>query len=96
MVIKVNMARWAGPVAQSPRLAPVSASRAARSGRATSQPAGQVAEAVLARGVAVSTLERYYAGPVTRNGLVLGYGGAALPDVVRGCEVLAQILDGAA
>ena len=60
----------------------------------TSQPAGQVAEAVLARGVAVSTLERYYAGPVTRNGLVLGYGGAALPDVVRGCEVLAQILAG--
>jgi GntR family transcriptional regulator/MocR family aminotransferase len=62
----------------------------------TSQPADQVAEAALARGVAVSTLERYFAGPVTRNGLVLGYGGAALPDVVRGCEVLAQILGGRA
>jgi GntR family transcriptional regulator/MocR family aminotransferase len=62
----------------------------------TSQPADQVAETALARGVAVSTLERYFAGPVTRNGLVLGYGGAALPDVVRGCEVLAQILRGRA
>jgi GntR family transcriptional regulator/MocR family aminotransferase len=62
----------------------------------TSQPADQVAEAALARGVAVSTLERYFAGPVTKNGLVLGYGGAALPDVVRGCEVLAQILGGRA
>ena len=39
---------------------------------------------------------RYFAGPVTTNGLVLGYGGAALPDVVRGCEVLAQILRGLA
>ncbi len=62
----------------------------------TSQRADQVARAALARGVAVSTLERYFAGPVTRNGLVLGYGGAALPDVMRGCEVLAQILGGAA
>ena len=46
--------------------------------------------------IADFTLERYFAGPVTRNGLVLGYGGAALPDVVRGCEVLAQILRGCA
>jgi GntR family transcriptional regulator / MocR family aminotransferase len=58
----------------------------------TSRPAAQVAAAALDRGVAVNTLERYYAGPVTRNGLVLGYGGAPLPDVVRGCEVLAGIL----
>jgi GntR family transcriptional regulator / MocR family aminotransferase len=58
----------------------------------TSQPAAQVAAAALRSGVAVSTLERYFAGPVTRNGLVLGYGGAPLPGVVRGCEVLAGIL----
>jgi GntR family transcriptional regulator/MocR family aminotransferase len=58
----------------------------------TSEPAGLVAAAALDRGVAVNTLERYYAGPVTRNGLVLGYGGAALPDVVRGCEILAGIV----
>jgi GntR family transcriptional regulator/MocR family aminotransferase len=58
----------------------------------TSRPADLVAAAALSRGVAVNTLERYYAGPVTRNGLVLGYGGAPLPDVVRGCEILAGIL----
>jgi GntR family transcriptional regulator/MocR family aminotransferase len=58
----------------------------------TRQPAALVAAAALSRGVAVNTVERYFAGPVTRNGLVLGYGGAPLPDVVRGCEILAGIL----
>jgi GntR family transcriptional regulator / MocR family aminotransferase len=58
----------------------------------TRQPAAEVAAAAAGRGVAVATLERYFAGPVTRNGLVLGYGGARLADVTRGCEILAQIL----
>jgi GntR family transcriptional regulator / MocR family aminotransferase len=60
----------------------------------TRQPAADVAAAAADRGVAVATLERYFAGPVTRNGLVLGYGGARLADVARGCEILAQILAG--
>jgi len=42
--------------------------------------------------VAVATLDRYFGGPVTRNGLVLGYGGARLPDVARGCEILAAVI----
>ncbi len=58
----------------------------------TRQPAAEVAGAAAERGVAVATLERYFAGPVTRNGLVLGYGGAPLSDVARGCEILAGIL----
>jgi GntR family transcriptional regulator / MocR family aminotransferase len=58
----------------------------------TRQPADEVAVAAAERGVAVTTLERYFAGPVTRNGLVLGYGGARLADVTRGCEILAEIL----
>jgi GntR family transcriptional regulator/MocR family aminotransferase len=58
----------------------------------TRQPAAEVAAAAAGRGVAVATLERYFAGPVTRNGLVLGYGGARLADVTRGCGILAQIL----
>ena len=58
----------------------------------TRQPAAEVAAAAAQRGVAVATLERYFAGLVTRNGLVLGYGGARLADVARGCEILAQIL----
>jgi GntR family transcriptional regulator / MocR family aminotransferase len=58
----------------------------------TRQPAAEVAAAAAECGVAVATLERYFAGPVTRNGLVLGYGGARLADVARGCEILAGIL----
>ncbi len=58
----------------------------------TRQPAAEVAAAAAERGVAVATLERYFAGPVTRNGLVLGYGGAALADVARGCGILAGLL----
>jgi len=58
----------------------------------TRQPAAQVAAAAAGRGVAVATLDRYFAGPVTRNALVLGYGGARFPDVARGCEILAGIL----
>src|SRR6516164_9050268 len=58
----------------------------------TSDPAARVAAAAAERGVAVATLNRYFGGPVTRNGLVLGYGGARLPDVARGCEILAGVL----
>jgi DNA-binding transcriptional MocR family regulator len=35
-------------------------------------------------GVAVGTLTRFFAGPVTANGLVIGYGGPPLPQVTRG------------
>jgi GntR family transcriptional regulator/MocR family aminotransferase len=58
----------------------------------TRQPAAEVAAAAAERGVAVATLDRYFAGTVTRNGLVLGYGGAALADVARGCGILAGLL----
>jgi GntR family transcriptional regulator/MocR family aminotransferase len=58
----------------------------------TSEPAARVAAAAAERGVAVATLDRYFGGPVTRNGLVLGYGGARLPDVARGCEILARVI----
>ena len=54
----------------------------------------EVTAAAAARGVAVMTLRRYFSGPPSRYGLVLGYGAANLGDVVRGCEVLAEILAG--
>jgi GntR family transcriptional regulator/MocR family aminotransferase len=53
-----------------------------------------VAAAALARGVASSTLRRYFSGPPTRHGLVLGYGAASLAEVTRACQVLAGILAG--
>jgi GntR family transcriptional regulator / MocR family aminotransferase len=54
--------------------------------------ADQVAAAALERGVAVMTLQRYFAGRQTRHGLVLGYGGASLGQVSRACEVLRELL----
>lgn len=46
----------------------------------------------LARGVSTVTLDRYFAGQPDPGGLVLGYGGACLSDVTRGCRILAGIL----
>ncbi len=56
------------------------------------------ADAVTAsrRGVAVGTLTRFYAGPATSNGLVIGYGGAPRAQVARGSQILRQILAGTA
>ncbi len=53
-----------------------------------------VAAAARERGVEVATLDRYFAGPPTREGLVLGYGAADLAGVSRGCQVIAEILAG--
>jgi GntR family transcriptional regulator / MocR family aminotransferase len=44
------------------------------------------------RGVAVTTMARYFAGPPSAEGLVLGYGGASLSQVSRACQVLRQIV----
>jgi GntR family transcriptional regulator / MocR family aminotransferase len=54
--------------------------------------ADRVASDALERGIAVMTLERYYAGQATRHGLVLGYGGASLRQVSRACDVLRELL----
>jgi GntR family transcriptional regulator/MocR family aminotransferase len=43
-------------------------------------------------GVIVSTLDSYFVGPVTRNGLLLGYGGLELPEIVRGAESLVRAI----
>jgi GntR family transcriptional regulator/MocR family aminotransferase len=54
--------------------------------------ADRLAAGAAGRGVAVATLDRYFAGPVTVGGLLLGYGGASLDDVSSGCRVLAELL----
>jgi len=51
-----------------------------------------VAAGARQRGVEVATLDRYFAGPPTLEGLVLGYGAADLAAVSRGCQVIAEIL----
>ena len=54
--------------------------------------AGQVAARAGRRGVAVTTMARYFAGQPSADGLVLGYGGASLSQVSRACQVLRQIV----
>jgi GntR family transcriptional regulator / MocR family aminotransferase len=54
--------------------------------------ADTIAAAALARGVTVGTLTRFFAGPVTSNGLVIGYGGAPSAGVARGCDILRRVI----
>jgi GntR family transcriptional regulator/MocR family aminotransferase len=61
-----------------------------RTGRDAEELAGEAWEC----GVAVATLARYFAGPVTVNGLVLGYGGAGSGEITRACRVLAGLAAG--
>ena len=57
----------------------------------TGPDAEEIAAAAWERGVAVATLTRYFAGPVTVNGLVLGYGAASSGEITRGCRILAGL-----
>src|SRR5215831_5957603 len=57
-------------------------------------PAERVVAAAAARGVALSTLDRYFAGPPTLSGLILGYGAATLTQVRRAATVLSPLLAG--
>ena len=57
----------------------------------TGRDAEDVARAAWERGVAVATLARYYAGPVTTSGLVLGYGAASSGEITRACQILAGL-----
>jgi len=57
----------------------------------TARDAEEIAAAACRRGVAVATLARYFAGPVTTNGLVLGYGGASGGEITRACRILVNL-----
>ena len=58
----------------------------------TGRDAEEIAGAAWERGVAVATLARYFAGLVTVNGLVLGYGGASSGEITRACRVLTGLV----
>src|SRR5262249_33475690 len=55
-------------------------------------PAERVVAAAAARGVALSTLDRYFTGPPALNGLILGYGAATLTQVRRAATVVGPLL----
>ncbi|RBQ17590.1 PLP-dependent aminotransferase family protein [Spongiactinospora rosea] len=52
----------------------------------------QVTEGAARRGVLVDTTGRHHHGPVRVHGLVIGYGSASLPDVRKGCAVIASLI----
>jgi len=56
--------------------------------------AGDLAAAATANGVALHTLDRYFAGPPSISGLVLGYGATPLTQVRRAAAILAPLLAG--
>jgi len=56
-------------------------------GRATA-----VARAALDRGVSVATLERYFTGPATVEGLILGYGATPLAQVRHAAAILRAVI----
>jgi len=54
----------------------------------------RVAAAAAARGVGLSTLDRFFAGPPSVSGLILGYGATPLAQVKRAAAVLGPLLAG--
>jgi len=54
----------------------------------------RVAAAAAARGVGLSTLDRFFAGPPSVSGLILGYGATPLTQVRRAAAVLGALLAG--
>jgi len=55
-------------------------------------PAVRLVDAAAAGGVAIYPLDRYFAGPVTMSGVVLGYGTATLSQVRRAAAELGRLL----
>nr|MBA3414209.1 PLP-dependent aminotransferase family protein [Chloroflexia bacterium] len=54
--------------------------------------ASAVSRALRARGVIVTPLADCYDGPVTRQGLILGYGGLTPDEIVRGGRILVETI----
>jgi GntR family transcriptional regulator/MocR family aminotransferase len=52
----------------------------------------RVAEALVADGVKIHTLNRYYLGPATRAGLIFGYGAPDVAQMNRGLRALRRAL----
>jgi GntR family transcriptional regulator/MocR family aminotransferase len=55
-------------------------------------PSKSIADEARKRGVLVTTLDEYYLGLSNRNGLILGYGGLELHEIVHGVHVLIEVI----
>jgi GntR family transcriptional regulator/MocR family aminotransferase len=54
--------------------------------------AGRVVQRAAARGVLLATLEERFSGTATVHGLVLGYGGATVPELTSGCSLVRELV----
>jgi GntR family transcriptional regulator / MocR family aminotransferase len=52
-----------------------------------------VIEEAAGHGVLLDSLDRHFAGPVTASGLVIGYGGARVQDIRRGCALIRELAE---
>lgn len=55
--------------------------------------ATRVVQPAQQRNIIVTPLDGYYYGTPDRTGLLLGYGGLEIPDIVRGVTVLAEVIE---
>ncbi|HEX4254356.1 MAG TPA: PLP-dependent aminotransferase family protein [Streptosporangiaceae bacterium] len=55
-------------------------------------PAARLIDAAATRGVTVFSLDRYFAGPPTMSGLILGYGTATVPQIRQATAALGPLL----
>ena len=54
--------------------------------------AGRVVERAAARGVLLTALEDRYAGTPGAHGLIVGYGGATVPQIRSGCSLVRELV----
>jgi len=87
------VAQTLAPIAHLARLRGLEAGLHAYLELGASVSATQVAHLAQQHNVIVTPLDAYYFGPPDRSGLLLGYGGLEIPDIIRGVTVLTEIIE---
>jgi GntR family transcriptional regulator/MocR family aminotransferase len=87
------VAQTLAPIAHLARLRGLEAGLHAYLELGASVSATHVAHLAQQHNVIVTPLDAYYHGPPDRSGLLLGYGGLEIPDIIRGITVLMGIIE---
>lgn len=88
-----SLAQTLAPIAHLARLRGLEAGLHAYLELETSISATLVAHLARQRNVIVTPLDAYYLGSPDRSGLLLGYAGLEIPDIIRGVTVLMEIIE---
>jgi GntR family transcriptional regulator / MocR family aminotransferase len=87
------LAQTLAPIAHLARLRGLEAGLHAYLELGASVSATHVAQLAQKRNVIVTPLDAYYLGLPDRSGLLLGYAGLEIPDIIRGATVLKEIIE---